>query len=79
MTFCCRGEITERLSWLLCFSAMQFEVYADVTGVWRWRFVTRNGRTAVASPETFSTEAEAKRALERVRVALAEQIERMDD
>ena len=43
---------------------MGFEVYADQSGKYRWRFVVGNGQTVATSGEAFASKGNAKRAVE---------------
>jgi uncharacterized protein len=46
---------------------MKFVIYADTSGKYRWRLVSRNGQTGAGSGEAFDSKSNARRAAENVR------------
>lgn len=53
------------------------QVYSDVRGQWRWRFVSSNGQTTASSGESFASKRNAKRAARAagLRMATAKVVE----
>lgn len=47
------------------------ELYYDMKGEWRWRYVAKNGQTSASSAEAFSSKSNAKRAARKAGLALA--------
>lgn len=45
---------------------MKIDVYEDKQGLWRWRFVAKNGRIIADSSEGYATESSCQRALDMV-------------
>jgi uncharacterized protein YegP (UPF0339 family) len=45
----------------------KFQIYSDATGKYRWRLKDADGEKVALSGESFASEAEAKRAAQRVK------------
>lgn len=45
----------------------KFEIYADVSGKYRWRLKDGNGQKVASSGESFDSRSNAKRAAENVK------------
>ena len=58
---------------------MQFEVFEEEAGKWRWRMVSRTGRLVSISRDRFPSETDCRQALDRVKAALGPRLEQMDD
>ncbi len=57
---------------------MTITFYQDSTDLWRWRVVASNNEIVGASSESFTSEAGARRNLDRLAIAIADRAGRPD-